>query len=86
MCGSGRAIWEGCRYGLVGAGVGLSNCLCWPSSSSGVIKVGDGTGSLAILLNVCHELNAITCSMLGAPDMCSMAAIEHLAWVASLDE
>ena len=26
------------------------------------------------------------CSILGTPDMCSMEAIEHLAWVAPLDE
>ena len=86
MCGSGHALGEGCRYGLVGAGVGLSDGLRWLSSSSGGIKVGAGTGYLAGLLGVCHELNAIVCSIVGAPDMCSMEAIEHLTWAAPLDE
>ena len=86
MCGSGRAILEGCRYGLVGAGVGLSDGVLWLTSSSGGIKVGAGTGSLESSFSVYYELNDTVCSILGDPDMCSMAAIDHLTWIAPLDE
>ena len=48
--------------------------------------VGSGTGSLAGILDVYHEPNTTVCSILSASGMCSMAAIEHLAWVAPLDK
>ena len=86
MCGSGRAISEGCRYELVGADVGLSDGVLWFTSSSRGIKMGAGTGSLTSSFVVYHELNTTVCSVLGAPDMCSMETIENLSWVAPLDE
>ena len=48
--------------------------------------MGAGTGSLAGLLVVYHELKTTVFSILGASDMCSMAAIENIAYVAPLDE
>ena len=48
--------------------------------------MGAVAGSLADLLGVCHELKDTMCSIFGAPDMCSMIAIEHIVWVALLDE
>ena len=86
MCGSGRDMGKGCVSELVGAGVGLSDGLLWLSSSSGGIKVGAGTGSIVGWIGVVPELKANVCSILGAPVMCSMAAIEYLACVAPLDE
>ena len=86
MCGSRRDMGNLFVYGLLGSGVGLSDGLCWLSSSSGGTEVGAGTGSFVGSLVVCHELKATVCSILGAPVMCSMAAIEHLACVAPLDE
>ena len=86
MCGSGRDREKVCVYGLVGAGVGLSDGLCWLSSFSRVIKVGAGTGFFVDLLGVYHKLKDTVCSILGAPVMRSMAAIEHLTCVAPLDE
>ena len=41
--------------------------------------VGAETESLASSLGVCHELNTTACSILGAPDMCSMVEIDNLA-------
>ena len=86
MRGSGRDTGKGCVYGLVGAGVGLSDGLIWFSSSSERIRVGAGTGSSVGWLGVGHELKATVRSILGAPVMCSMVAIEHLACVDPLDE
>ena len=86
MCGSGRDMGKGCIYRLVGSGIGMSDGICWLSSSSGGIKVGAGTGSFVALLGVGYELKATVCSILGDPVMCSMTAIEHLACVAPLDE
>ena len=86
ICESGRSISEYCRYGLVGASLGLSDGVLWFTSSSGGIMVGAGTGSLAGSFGICHELNASVCSILGAPDICSMAAIDYLIRVAPLDE
>ena len=86
MCGSGCAISEDCRNGLVGAGVGLSDGILWFTLSSGVIMVGTRTWPLAGSLGVCYKLNATMCSILGAPDMCSMTVIEYLIWVTPLDE
>ena len=54
------------------AGVGLSDGVSWFTSSFLGIMVEAGTGSLAASLGVCHKLNATMCSILGAPDMCSM--------------
>ena len=70
----------------MGTGVGLSDGLLWLSSPSGGIKVGVGTGSIVGWIFVGHELKATVCSILGASVMCSIAAIEHLACVALLDE
>ena len=44
------------------------------------------TRSLIGSLDICHEMNATVYYILGAPDMCSMVAIEYLACVAPLDE
>ena len=85
MCGSGRAVLEGCRYGLVGVVVGLRDGV-WFISSSGRTMVGAETGSVSGSLIVFHDPNATVCSILGAPGIFSMAAIENLAWVAPLDE
>ena len=48
--------------------------------------MGAETGPLVGSLGVCHEMNATVCYILGDPDMCSMAAIDHILWVAPLDE
>ena len=45
--------------------------------------VGAGTSSFASSLSIYY---ATVYSILGALDMCSMVAIDNLAWVAPLDE
>ena len=78
ICGSGRAISKGCRYGLVGAGVGLRDGVLWLTSSSGGVKVGAGTGSLVDSFGIYHNLNATACSTLGDPRMCSLGILHGL--------
>ena len=48
--------------------------------------VGAGTSPLASSLGDYHDMNDTMCSILDAPVMCSMASIEYLVWVDSLDE
>ena len=68
----------------MGAGVGLSDDVIWLTSSFGGISVGAEAGYLIGSLGVFHEMNDTVCSILGAPDMCSMVVHEHLACVALL--
>ena len=63
----------------MGAGVGLSDSVIWFTSSFLETMVGAGTGSLSSSLVVFHEFNDTVCSILGAPELWSMAEIEHLA-------
>ena len=70
----------------MGAGVRLSDSVSWLTPSFGGVRLGTETESLADYLGVYHDMNATVCYILGAPDMCYMVAIEHLACVIPLDE
>ena len=63
----------------MGAGVGLSYSVSWFTSSFGRIMMRSETCSLAGSLGVFHEINDTVCTILGAPDICSMVSIENLA-------